>query len=82
MSTSLSMYNSNMFLLFLIVSCYKGSSSVGTSLDLDFLAGFSTAVGKRSYNYSDSQESDPEVPNLSNQNLLSHPFLKLFPFSY
>ncbi|XP_078174202.1 uncharacterized protein LOC144567865 [Carex rostrata] len=60
MSISLLMYNSNMFLLLLIVSCYKGSSSVGTSLNPDFLADFSTAAGKRSYNYSDSQESDPE----------------------
>ncbi|KAF3336997.1 UDP-glucose pyrophosphorylase [Carex littledalei] len=36
------------------------SSSVGTSFNPDFLASFSTAAGKRSYNYSDSQESDLE----------------------
>jgi hypothetical protein len=68
--STVSMFNSNIFLLFIVVSCFEGSSSVGTSVNPDFLAGFSTAAGKRSCKYSDSQESDPEVLTLSNSNLL------------
>ncbi|XP_011623559.1 LOW QUALITY PROTEIN: uncharacterized protein LOC18434585 [Amborella trichopoda] len=37
-----------------------GASSVGTSLDAQFLGAFSTATGKRSILSDDSQESDPE----------------------
>ncbi|KAF3326596.1 hypothetical protein FCM35_KLT08226 [Carex littledalei] len=49
-----------MFWSCLNTSGLSRSSSVGTSFNSDFLAGFSTAACKRSYNYSDSQESDPE----------------------
>ncbi|KAK9117770.1 hypothetical protein Sjap_016717 [Stephania japonica] len=37
-----------------------GSSSIGTSVNPQFLAAFSAAAGKRSTNFSDSAESDPE----------------------
>ncbi|XP_010942389.1 uncharacterized protein [Elaeis guineensis] len=37
-----------------------GSSSIGTSVNSQFLAAFSAAAGKRSYQYPDSEESDPE----------------------
>ncbi|KAI3943618.1 hypothetical protein MKX01_039246 [Papaver californicum] len=37
-----------------------GSSSIGTSIDPKFLAAFSAAAGKRSLQYADSEESDPE----------------------
>ncbi|XP_078154875.1 forkhead-associated domain-containing protein / FHA domain-containing protein isoform X3 [Carex rostrata] len=57
-----------------------GSSSVGTSLNPDFLADFSTAAGKRSYNYSDSQESDPEWGCWRVEHELKNPSIKfLFP---
>lgn len=39
----------------------KGSSSIGTSVNSQFLAAFSAAAGKRSYQYPDSEESDPGV---------------------
>ncbi|XP_038972570.1 uncharacterized protein LOC103712405 isoform X2 [Phoenix dactylifera] len=37
-----------------------GSSSIGTSVNSQFLAAFSAAAGKRSYQYPESEESDPE----------------------
>lgn len=37
-----------------------GSSSIGTSIDPKFLAAFAGAAGKRSPQYADSEESDPE----------------------
>lgn len=37
-----------------------GSSSIGTSVNAQFLAAFSAAAGKRSYQHPDSEESDPE----------------------
>lgn len=37
-----------------------GSSSIGTSINAQFLAAFSAAAGKRSLRSSDSEESDPE----------------------
>ncbi|MCL7046621.1 hypothetical protein MKW94_028766 [Papaver nudicaule] len=37
-----------------------GSSSIGTSIDPKFLAAFSAAAGKKSLQYPDSEESDPE----------------------
>lgn len=37
-----------------------GSSSIGTSVNSQFLAAFSSAAGKRSIQYSESEESDPE----------------------
>ncbi|KAF8019142.1 hypothetical protein BT93_H3889 [Corymbia citriodora subsp. variegata] len=37
-----------------------GSSSIGSSINAQFLAAFSAAVGKRSLRSSDSEESDPE----------------------
>ncbi|XP_068667000.1 uncharacterized protein [Aristolochia californica] len=39
--------------------CY-GSSSIGTSLNMEFLAAFSAAAGKRISIFSESQESDPD----------------------
>ncbi|KAJ4762189.1 forkhead-associated domain-containing protein / FHA domain-containing protein [Rhynchospora pubera] len=57
-----------------------GSSSVGTSVSPDFLAAFSTAAGKKSYNYSDSQESDPEWGRWRAEHELRKPSIKfLFP---
>ncbi|KAL5700499.1 hypothetical protein ACHQM5_025934 [Ranunculus cassubicifolius] len=37
-----------------------GSSSIGTSINSQFLAAFSSAAGKRSIQFSESEESDPE----------------------
>ncbi|XP_010250425.1 PREDICTED: uncharacterized protein LOC104592681 isoform X2 [Nelumbo nucifera] len=37
-----------------------GSSSIGTSVNANFLAAFSAAAGKRSFQFSESEESDPE----------------------
>jgi len=39
----------------------EGSSSIGTSVNSQFLAAFSAAAGKRSVQSSESEESDPEV---------------------
>ncbi|XP_077212340.1 forkhead-associated domain-containing protein / FHA domain-containing protein [Tasmannia lanceolata] len=37
-----------------------GASSIGTSINAQFLAAFSAAVGKKSSEFSESEESDPE----------------------
>lgn len=42
----------------------SGSSSIGTSVNAQFLAAFSAAAGKRSQHVFDSEESDPEVTYL------------------
>ncbi|KAF6137714.1 hypothetical protein GIB67_003193 [Kingdonia uniflora] len=39
----------------------RGASSIGTSMNPQFLAAFSAAAGKRSVQFVDSEESDPEV---------------------
>jgi hypothetical protein len=38
-----------------------GASSIGTSINPQFIASFASAAGKRPHQDFDSQESDPEV---------------------
>jgi hypothetical protein len=46
-----------------------GASSIGTSINPQFIASFASAAGKRPHQDFDSQESDPEV-------------IQLFPVAY
>ncbi|KAK8926281.1 hypothetical protein KSP39_PZI018821 [Platanthera zijinensis] len=59
---------------------YKASSSVGTSVDPKFLAEFSAATGKKSFQLSESEESDPEWGRWSTVHELRSPSIRiLFP---
>ncbi|KAK1295482.1 hypothetical protein QJS10_CPA16g00745 [Acorus calamus] len=57
-----------------------GSSSIGTSVGPQFLAAFAAAAGKRSFLYSESEESDPEWGRWNAHNELRCPSMRiLFP---
>ncbi|OVA03083.1 Forkhead-associated (FHA) domain [Macleaya cordata] len=57
-----------------------GSSSIGTSVDPKFLAAFSAAAGKRSLQFCDSEESDPEWGLWNASEELRNPSMRiLFP---
>ncbi|XP_020599057.1 uncharacterized protein LOC110038531 isoform X2 [Phalaenopsis equestris] len=56
------------------------SSSVGTSMNPQFLAAFSAAAGKKSFQLSESEESDPEWGCWSTEHELRSPSIRiLFP---
>ncbi|KAK9108665.1 hypothetical protein Syun_024676 [Stephania yunnanensis] len=54
-----------------------GSSSIGTSVNPQFLAAFSAAAGKRSTNISDSEESDPEWGQWNVSQELKNPSMRI-----
>jgi hypothetical protein len=45
----------------LVLNYFIGASSIGTSINPQFIASFASAAGKRPHQDFDSQESDPEV---------------------
>ncbi|KAF8378101.1 hypothetical protein HHK36_029437 [Tetracentron sinense] len=54
-----------------------GSSSIGTSLNAQFLAAFSAAAGKRSFQFSESDESDPEWGRWNTSQELKTPSMRI-----
>ncbi|URE48254.1 Tyrosyl-DNA phosphodiesterase [Musa troglodytarum] len=57
-----------------------GSSSIGTSVNLQFFSAFSAAAGKKSCQYPDSNESDPAWGCWTSADELNRPSIKiLFP---
>ncbi|CAO2823922.1 unnamed protein product [Amaranthus hypochondriacus] len=54
-----------------------GSSSIGTSVNAQFLAAFSAAAGKRSQHVFDSEESDPEWGCWTATHELKHPSMRI-----
>lgn len=56
----------------------EGSSSVG-AVNAPFLAAFSAATGKRSLQFSESEESDPDV-SVNNLETAKDVYLKMVPY--
>lgn len=57
-----------------------GCSSIGTSVNAQFLASFSAAAGKRSFQISESEESDPEWGRWNTHLEIQNPSMRiLFP---
>ncbi|XP_042501637.1 uncharacterized protein LOC122079325 isoform X4 [Macadamia integrifolia] len=54
-----------------------GSSSIGTSVNANFLAAFSAAAGKRFSHFSESEESDPEWGRWNASQELKSPSMKI-----
>lgn len=54
------------YLICLLPIMFQGSSSIGSSINAQFLAAFSAAAGKKSVQFFESEESDPEVKSTFN----------------
>ncbi|KAF6163787.1 hypothetical protein GIB67_012146 [Kingdonia uniflora] len=76
------------FLIYKVLGHYKwpelletdfvyGASSIGTSMNPQFLAAFSAAAGKRSVQFVDSEESDPEWGHWNTSHESKNPSLRI-----